>query len=363
MTVEFSEEKLRQILSAPRGFGPAQLLSKARLNSSGSRIAALVISILAHENPHLLTRGAKDELDRARDRAEIYSAVWQAVAARSPSAFVIKGPELSSLYPRGIVRPVGDLDVVCPSQDRSDFWSAVIAARRAFDPKRVRLEIFECSDEQTHYVVSLHRPSPDPLLDPELRLEISTFAFINHSKQVPIRRDIPQTGPVRQLISIANEGFTRTWSTCDIFDALLVLKLLTEAEWESAVDAAMNSLVAPELASLIQRVVEVFPEMCESSARFLSMLSAADEAERQRRADADRSPPVADLGAQPLTYPSSQYSGFEIRRTALSARGVVVLELDQETVCETPVGHFLIPGAGTNRDSIRRVRELVDQRP
>lgn len=95
------------------------LLAQAR--SPAHKLAATLLSLWERDGEPLTAQQAT-ELAGHRDRLDRYARTWEAIGKVAPDAYLIKGFTISSLYPDGVARSAGDLDVIC--HDLADIWAA-----------------------------------------------------------------------------------------------------------------------------------------------------------------------------------------------------------------------------------------------
>ena len=187
--------------------------------------------------------GSRDELRRARARAGRYAELHAAVAA--VPVRVVKGPSLAGHYPPGAIRPVGDLDLVVTGE--AQLWQAArILCEQGGELAELTLLRH---DERTHTVLAVLWPSPDPLMDEELRVELSTAAFTGDLGAVPVRPELPADPLLADLLSVAEERFQRDFHAKDAVDLLV---LLSHLDTKAVVAAAEAFHLAPELSALAE---------------------------------------------------------------------------------------------------------------
>jgi hypothetical protein len=142
----------------------------------------------------------------------------------------VKGLEVASLYPQGVLREMKDLDVLVP--DRADVWAS--AARLVERGWSIRaFSLLELAGRR-HVVVGLRRPAQDlQVMFPQV-VEITTIAF-------PATRPVAWSSfqerddaPLKNLLAILNERVEdRVWRTTlrarDLVDAIMLLEALGPA--------------------------------------------------------------------------------------------------------------------------------------
>lgn len=355
-TTKFTIECVRSILGLPKSASPAMVIGHARAQRPGSGIAALVASLYASEG-FSLGSGSRDEVRRAIRRNAVYEHTCLSLQGRDNIA-VLKGPIIGSMYPSGVIRPVGDLDLVCPAESETNFWQHVASVRGTFKPERLSLTRLKYQD-QTHLVVELSKKSDDALLDRSLRVEIGTFGFIGHGRQVPFRCNLPESILIRNLLAVAEERFSRDYVLSDILDAQVLLSQVQHFELEDLVINAAHWNLAPELLELVTLGAQASPELTDTVNELKNPLSEAAACETSRRAAAIASVNF-DISNTPIDSEGFlRERSIEIRRTKYSPNRSGRTEFDEGIVTATPVGFFFSPTKLTTRGSINSARERV----
>lgn len=234
---------LHRLLGVPEHEGTYRLVRRAHHVSD--TLSQLVVSLAVAEGAEAGS-GSRDELRRARARAARYAELHAAVAA-SVAVRVVKGPSLAGHYPPGAVRPVGDLDLVVTGE--AQLWQvARILCEQGGEVAELTLLRH---DERTHTVLAVRWPSPDPLMDEDLRVELSTAAFTGDLGAVPVRPELPADPLLADLLSVAEERFQRDFHGKDAVD-LLVLLSTGQLDTKAVVAAAEAFHLAPELSALVE---------------------------------------------------------------------------------------------------------------
>ncbi|ONK16051.1 nucleotidyltransferase family protein [Streptomyces sp. MP131-18] len=323
---------LYDALDVPEEHGPGRLLFSAR--KAHYTLPYLVLSALEHRG-HPMSEAARGELGRARRRARHYEEVLAHIADRA-RVQVVKGPMLARHYPDGILRPQGDLDLVTDGE--ADLWRAVRLLTADSTPLYIGVSILGAPTR--HTVVALHWPAEDPLLDPEIRVDVATAALVGDGGVFPIRPRIPEDPLAANLLALAEERLQRPFHARDIID-VHVLGTTPVASTEALVSAAAEYHLAPELGELLDHAATRLP------LGHLSGLSAALEAgvvrERARRAAYSAPPaPPTDIGAA-LAAGTALY-GMPLRpaegRTDWDRARVH--RYGDEALLLTPVGDYLL---------------------
>lgn len=328
---------LYDVLDVPEDFGPGHLLFAARRQHY--TLPYLVLSALAREGVPM-SGAARGELDRARRRAAHYGAVLDRVAAEVPVR-PLKGPLLARAYPEDLLRPQGDLDLVTVGEP--DLWRAV-RLLMADGPRHVGVTVLGAP--QRHVVVTLSGPAEDPLLDPELRVEVATAALVGDQVAVPIRAAMPADALASNLLALAEERFQRPFHARDAIDLHQLGRSAVPSTAE-LVAAAASYHLAPELAELLAYAGDRVPLGSLAPLAGHALATEAD-AERARRAAVPASAPPAP-GAEAALAAGVPLYGMPLRRTAeqLAARSGwerarVHRFGGDEALLLTPVGDYLL---------------------
>ncbi|NYT92311.1 hypothetical protein [Salinispora sp. H7-4] len=207
----------------------------------------LVLSVAEHEGI-VLGSGSADELRRARHRAAGYRHLL-ARAREAGEVRVVKGPSLADRYPPGLVRPVGDLDLVVA--DEVVLWRVVRAMLRDQPVEHIDISVLPAADAP-HLMVALSRPADDPLLDRDVKVEVGTMAFGGNFVSVPLRPALPADTWLSDLLSLAEERFQREFTAKDAIDVLVLFgPSQPVADDVTLVASADRFLLAPELSELL----------------------------------------------------------------------------------------------------------------
>lgn len=233
---------LGTLLSVAEG-APLWALVKAARQEAFS-LPSLVLSLLEGAG-ETLGSGSSDELRRARKRHQTYLHVASAVMSEIP-ARVMKGPSIAGRYPAGLVRPVGDLDLVV--SDEEALWRTVEIVLRDFRTAEAHVTLFGYPSQ--HVLVSLTWPAADPVLDPSLKVEVCTAALAGDGGAVGIRPSLPECQALGDLLALAEERFERAFGVKDVVD-MLVLDRAELPAVEEIVDTVEAYQVAPELDELL----------------------------------------------------------------------------------------------------------------
>ncbi|GAA0476863.1 nucleotidyltransferase family protein [Streptomyces sp. NPDC046215] len=229
--------------------GPGRLYFAAR--KAHYTLPYLVLSALDREG-FPMSEAAREELARAWRRARHYEDVLARVTGQVPVR-VIKGPLLARTYPEGLLRPTGDLDLVADGE--ADLWRTVRLLAED-TPQYVGVSVLGAPVR--HVVVTLTWQPEDPLLDPELRVEVATAALVGDDTTVPVRRAMPADPLTACLLALAEERFQRPFHPRDAVD----IHMLGKAELPSpdgVLFAAAAYHLAPELRELLDYAAQRVP--------------------------------------------------------------------------------------------------------
>ncbi|MFD8718533.1 hypothetical protein ACFV2H_11035 [Streptomyces sp. NPDC059629] len=311
-----------------------ELVSVARTRSG--TLPQLVIS-LARRAGLTLGSGSRDELARARRRAERYAELYAALPAEA-AARVVKGPSIARHYPADLVRPVGDLDLVVPGE--AELWHAARLLVRTYGAEQNELTVLTANGRR-HLVVVVSWPAADPLLEPELRVELSTAALVGDLRTVPVRAVLPESPELGDLLTVAEERFQRPFHLKDAVDAIVLLgsgALPPAAEVAAAFE---TYCLAPEGAELLR--LARTPATGDMVDCLLASLEEPARRELARRSSVVPRP-------EPTDPQERLAAGFPVWGMLLDGNGHrtgpdrLTLTEDGGLVAHTPVGSFLMVG-------------------
>ncbi|WP_447007573.1 nucleotidyltransferase family protein [Saccharothrix isguenensis] len=309
---------------------PDVLVRAAR--DHGWSFPALVLSAFAHEGM-ALGSGSSDELNRTKARRELYASALAELSARVP-VNVLKGPSIARHYPDGLVRAVGDLDLVVA--DEATLWRAVRAVLELCPVESVGVSVY--GHPEQHLIVGLSWPGADPLLDKEHLVELSTAAFPGDQGPVPVRAPQPEDPVTSDLLAVAEERFQRPFTVKDLVDVAALAPLV--ASGTDVVAAAEEWNLAPELLELLELAAPGID--LGGLADAVVPLRAAAERERERRLAWTPPEPPEDPIAAALAA-GGQVGGLllrEARRDDMARSRVH--RYDGGVLLVTPVGDYLM---------------------
>ncbi|PGH41750.1 Uncharacterised nucleotidyltransferase [Micromonospora sediminicola] len=267
---------LRRLLDVEEHRSDRALLRAAR--DSSVTLPHLVLSLLEREGT-TLGSGSSDELRRARQRAARYRDILTR-ARELADVRVLKGPSLAARYPAGVLRPVGDLDLVVA--DEAGLWRVAHAVLDAYPVEHLDLTLLR-DDVRQHVMVGLSWPADDPLLDRDVKVELSTTALPGNGRDVPARRRLPDDPWLADLLTLAEEGLQRRFTPKDVVDVLVLIDAAHPVPDDAAIVAvARDNHLAPELAQLLARCSPVLP--ADRRDGLDAALACAVAEERARRA-------------------------------------------------------------------------------
>ncbi|MFE5867720.1 hypothetical protein ACFQ6V_03580 [Streptomyces roseifaciens] len=316
--------------------GPGPLLAAAR--KAHYTLPYLVLSAL-HRDDHPMSAAARETLERALRRARHYEDVLAGITARVPVQ-VIKGPLLARVYPEGLLRPQGDLDLV--AEDEPDLWRAV---RLLMSEPPLYVGVSVLGAPGRHVVVTMTWQPEDPLLDPELRVEVATAALVGDDAAVPIRPRMPADPLTANLLALAEERFQRPFHPRDAID----VHLLGAAEPEppaGLVPAVVTYRLAPEVRELLAYAAQRLP--LGSLSGIGAALDTAAEEELARRA-AHRTPDAQDTGTPGALAAGRPLYGMPLRPADGRAHWdrARLHSFHDDALLLTPVGDYLLVSGET----------------
>lgn len=331
---------------------PRDLIRAARCQKWS--LPQLVLSMLERDGIRLGSGGA-DELRRARIRKASYAELEEILRAELPVR-TVKGSTIARWYPEGLLRPVGDLDLV--TADEVDLWRAVglVLAHRPVE----HIDISVIDGNLRQVFVSLDWPAPDALFDNDMSVEIGTAALPGDSGAVGVRPRLPEHDVVASLLALAEERFQRDFEARDVVD----LHFLAGADLPPVDEIAGlvdEYRLAPELMELVahaERHVDL-----DRLGGLGTALSTPAEHERRRRSEW-RTPspaPGEDVAAR-LSAGMPVY-GMQLRRVPWREDRVTaeIVETRGGHLLVTPVADYLLVGGAvvTTHQFDAALRELA----
>lgn len=265
---------LHRLLGVDDDETPDVLVRAAR--GEGWTLPELVLSVV-EKNGRALDAAAADELRRARARHRRYVELLEEITA-AISARVIKGPSLAARYPEGLVRPVGDLDLVVA--DEEAVWRAVRVVMDRHPIHDVHVSFF--GHPQRHLNVVVAWPGEDSLLDKKHVVDICTAAYPGErGGPVQARAELPEDSFASDLLALCEERFQRPFGVKDFIDVAVLG--LSETDRDQVVDAAAAWQLAPELRELLDLAAAHVDLGCLGPVRDALQAPAARELARRER--------------------------------------------------------------------------------
>ncbi|MDT0456460.1 hypothetical protein RM550_12055 [Streptomyces sp. DSM 41527] len=322
---------LHRLLDVPEHEGAFGLVRRAQQLSV--TLAQLVVSVAVGEGVRAGS-GSTDLLERAGSRAARYAELRTALEG-CPGLRVVKGPSLAGHYPPGVRRPVGDLDLVASGEEQ--LWrAAVVLCSLGGEP--TELSLF-AAEGQRHVMLAILWPSPDPLMEEEIRVELCTAAFPGDFAAVPVRPRLPADPVLADLLSVAEERFQRAFHAKDAIDLLMLLNN-GSLDPAAVAEAAAASRLAPELLELTDLLSKAVDHPGAGPLRqALVTEAAAETARRAAPAPTEREPErtvAARLEAGQLIW------GMPLTIEARPGQGCVLEHLPDLVLARTAVGDFLL---------------------
>ncbi|MFD8979489.1 nucleotidyltransferase family protein [Streptomyces sp. NPDC059564] len=323
---------LYEALGVPEEAGPAELLFAAR--QQHYTLPYLVLSAVARHGVEM-SDAARGELDRARRRAERYESILAEVSAQVPVR-PVKGPLLARYYPDGLLRPQGDLDLLVDNE--RDLWQVV---RLLLADEPLYLGVSVLGAPTRHVVVTMTWTPEDPLLDPELRVEVATAALTGDYRGVPIRPALPDDVLVANLLALGEERFQRPFHARDAIDTHVLGQAQPQLSTAQLVAAVEEYRLAPEVRELVAFTAERVPPGALSGLGEALEAPAARELER-RAAHPGPARPTGEVTA--AVADGSPLYGMPLRRVAgrTGWDGVRTHLFGDNALLLTPVGDYLL---------------------
>jgi hypothetical protein len=239
---------LYRLLGVDEGLGLNRLVRAAYQTSY--HLPALVVSVAQQEGIEL-GPASTDLLRRTRGRADDYAQLYEVLAAGA-NVRQLKGHALADRYPRGVIRPSGDLDLVAASAD--DVWKT---ARRIISHRPVtHVDLTLMGNRGEHTLVHFEWPSEDVLMDPLGQVDLCTAAYSERAKVLSLRSDMPDDPWLACFLAVAEERFQRSFNAKDLLDVLVLRESMPPAE--QIVEAVEEWDLTPEAAELLHRASDFF---------------------------------------------------------------------------------------------------------
>jgi hypothetical protein len=185
-----------------------------------------------------------EELAAHRLRLERYARTWESIRPVAPDAYTVKGLEIAALYPPGLVRQAGDLDVACERLE--DVWRVCLL----LEEQGWSVDMFTVLrvGGGTAVMVALAFPAEHPELAKPYEVEVSTLALTGNvwrpeQRSVPHAHDAPM---VKNVVALLAERVERRFTTRDLLDLALLLEHLGPGRRSVLDDGLERSGMWPE---------------------------------------------------------------------------------------------------------------------
>ncbi|QMU77881.1 nucleotidyltransferase family protein [Streptacidiphilus sp. PB12-B1b] len=249
---EVSTGTVRELLGLAPQCPRETVLGTAR--AEGHKLAATLLSLWAAEGAELTAAQAR-ELAACRERIDDYRQFWDGLHKLAPETYLLKGMTVAALYPPGILRSAGDLDVVCPHY--RDFWAcARHLAETGWELEALTFGPARAGDSLPHHLMAeFRRPSAtgEPYAVGLVTAEIVT----------DVRRPAWQLArPVRSplaasAVALVAERWERPFRSRDLLDLMLLLGELDRQELaQVAADLARTGLL-PQWREAMRRIARL----------------------------------------------------------------------------------------------------------
>lgn len=331
-TTEIELALCARVLGVDEGETPDVLVRAARLQSWA--LPALLLSMFEKEG-HALGVGSSGELRRMKARRSRYAELLTEIEART-AVRVLKGPSISRHYPAGLLRPVGDLDLVVAEE--AELWEVVRTAVDRYPHAAVHVSLL--GHPRRHVFAEVVWPGEDPMLDREQAVEVCTAAFPGAQGPVRIRAELPEDELVTDLLAIAEERFQRPFGAKDVIDVAVLARIpLPDVD---VVTVAEQWRLAPELLELFELTAK--RAFLGGFGSLVDSLRAASEREQARRLAWTASTVGAEADRLTVALASGKPVGGlllrDVRRDDLCE--AEVHPFDGGALLVTPVGDYLL---------------------
>lgn len=228
---EVSLQTVHTLLGTERA-GPAKPRAEVLGTARGAqhKLAATLLSLWARE-PEGLSDAEAAELAAGHERIDRYRRLRDDLGKIAPDAFILKGLTIGALYPAGVLRSAGDLDVVCPGAE--DFWAC---SQHLLDGGW-ELEAFTVWQARRgdglphHFLAEFSLSDPGGPVDAEpLVVGLVTAELITDVRRRPIQLTRPARAPLAvSLVALVAERWEREFRSRDLLDLTLILDALDDA--------------------------------------------------------------------------------------------------------------------------------------
>jgi hypothetical protein len=224
------------------------------------KLAATLLSLWAAGGEHL-TDEERAELCLGRERIDRYLQTWKQLQELAPGIFLLNGMTIAALYPPGVLRSAGDLDVICPTH--ADLWTcARHLAANGWEWEALTLGPVRRGDSVSHHLgVEFRRSAPDPSQEPAPPQEPYAIGLCTAEIVTDVR------GPAWQLarasrsplaastVALVAERWERSFRSRDLLDLALLLQNLDEEGVRQVHDDLARTGLWPEWREAMRGIV------------------------------------------------------------------------------------------------------------
>ncbi|MGW1065167.1 hypothetical protein ACWD4F_11725 [Streptomyces aureus] len=337
------------------------------------KLAATLLSLWARDGEEL-TEAESAELRLHRARVEHYREVWSRLRAVAPGASLLKGMTIAGLYPPGVLRAAGDLDVVCAGH--ADLWSCA----RRLTADGWDLAAFTVSPARkgdgvpVHLGAEFRSPAPESSPDP-YAVGLFTAEIVTDVRAPARRLTRPSRSPLAACaVALVAERWERPFRTRDLLDLALLLQHLDDEgvrqlrtdlaktglwpEWREAMDAVARLGPRPAVTLPGTRAAAVRARLlraARTTARWSSPVRApALIAQSGIEGEGGRLTELAsDLTHRAISARRLLGAGLPLFGVPLDDEAADALRLDdvgRHLVARTPLGSFLLVSGAARRE-------------
>jgi hypothetical protein len=339
----FNSRSLKYILEVDDDATHGSVIQAARTHKWN--LSSTYLSMLCREG-EAITNAGRWELSRHAARVDEYKRVRD-MAFGLGAVAVSKGIGIAELYPHGISRHSGDLDLVVP--DTESAWNIAAELRRVHPEAQVDLTLF---DSGRQVAIAVAWPSSEWVLDKELWVDLVPTPFLGDGANVPARA-FPEAASAhaQNIMALAEERFQRPFGPTDVFDTAV---LISRQNADDVVQLALDMRLCPELQELVEhcrQYVEI--DLGESAAEKLAL---GVQPELDRRAHAGGAGGESIEG--PL--PTGLWYGMDLSLIARAESHGTVQRIGDGYAMATPVGwYFLVRGSVVRREDFEAAHAFV----
>ncbi|WP_327350795.1 hypothetical protein [Streptomyces sp. NBC_01304] len=352
------------------------------------KLAATLLSLWAARGDRL-TGAAQTELVQNRERIDHYRDVWAELQDVAPDAYLLKGMTIAALYPPGVLRAAGDLDVIC--HDPGDLWAC---ARRLAETgwELAALTVGPARGGQgtpLYLGAEFRSPAPEGSPDP-YAVGLATAEIVTDIRGPAWQLARPGFSvPAACALALVAERWERPFRSRDFLDMALLLRHLDDdglrqlrddldrtglwPEWRAAMRGT-GRLGGPPVAGLprtriaagrarLTRAVRTAVRW-SSPARVAAFVAQSGvEGEGGRLADAASDLVHRRIGARLLLrrgvplfgVPLDGVPADGLRLDGVSADGLRLDDVGTHLVARTPLGSFLLVSGAARQEWLDEV--------